>query len=66
MRGKRSDLATSPEARTKSFNEQLGDYDISRNHAERWQKLAAVPEAEFEATFARPEKPSLISGPHPV
>ena len=52
--GKRSDLVTSPRAGTKSFNEQLADYGISRKQAERWQQLAAVPEDEFEATFAGP------------
>ena len=31
--GKRSDLVTSPQAGTKSFDEQLGDYGISRNQS---------------------------------
>ena len=56
--GKRSDLATSGQADAKSFSEQREAYGISEPQARRWQKLAAVPEAEFEATFARPEKPS--------
>ena len=56
--GKRSDLATSGQADAKSFSEQREAYGISEPQARRWQKLAAVPKAEFEATFARPEKPS--------
>ncbi len=56
--GKRSDLATSVQADAKSFGEQLDPYGISQTQSSRWQKLAEVPEAEFEATFARSEKPS--------
>ncbi len=56
--GKRSDLATSPQPKVKSLKDQREGFGISRTQAERWQKLAAVPEAEFEATFGRPEKPS--------
>ncbi|MGH7114916.1 MAG: hypothetical protein ACREE9_10520 [Stellaceae bacterium] len=36
----------------------LADLGISKSQSSRRQKLAEVPEAEFEATFARPEKPS--------
>ncbi len=56
--GKRSDLVTSSQAEAKSFKDQRNEYGISRAQAERWQNLAEVPEEEFEATFARSEKPS--------
>lgn len=36
----------------------LTDMGISRDQSSRWQKLADVPEDEFEATLAAPKKPS--------
>jgi hypothetical protein len=36
----------------------FSDFGISRDQSSRRQKLAAVPEDEFEATFAQPGKPS--------
>lgn len=36
----------------------LADIGISHTQSSRWQKLAAIPEDQFEATFARSEKPS--------
>jgi hypothetical protein len=36
----------------------LSDFGISRDQSSRWQKLAAIPEHEFEASFAGPDKPS--------
>jgi hypothetical protein len=36
----------------------LAELGISHTQSSRWQKLADVPEGEFEATFAKPEKPS--------
>jgi hypothetical protein len=40
----------------KSFQQQLDGHGISKRQAENWQKLAAVPQPEFEAALARPEK----------
>lgn len=36
----------------------LSDIGISRTQSSRWQKLAAIPEDDFEATFAKPGKAS--------
>ena len=36
----------------------LNELGISESQSARWQKLAAVPGDEFEATFVKPEKPS--------
>jgi hypothetical protein len=64
--GKRVDVLTSVQAEPKlSLTELLDNAGISQTQAKRWQKLAAILEAEFEATFARPEKPStsgIIAG----
>lgn len=46
----RSQLATAPET--------LSDLGISKTQSSRWQKLAAIPEEDFEATFAGPAKPT--------
>ncbi|MDH3595780.1 MAG: hypothetical protein OEU09_14105 [Rhodospirillales bacterium] len=36
----------------------LRELGISKDQSSRWQRLAAVPEAEFEAALAAPDKPS--------
>jgi hypothetical protein len=36
----------------------LAELGVSPNQSSRWQKLASVSETNFEATFARSEKPS--------
>ena len=43
-----------------AFNDApaLRDIGISKSQSSRWQQLAAVPEAQFEAALAAPEKPS--------
>ena len=59
--GKRTDIPTSPHAGAKSFREQAEESGVSKRQAERWQQLAAVPNDEFEAALAEPEKPSTAS-----
>jgi hypothetical protein len=36
----------------------LSDLAISKSQSSRWQQLAAVPEAQFEAALAAPAKPT--------
>jgi hypothetical protein len=39
----------------------LADLGISKKQSSQWQKLAAVPEPQFEAALAGPEKPTANS-----
>jgi hypothetical protein len=50
--GARTDLATSEQPAPKSYEQQLADAGITKRQARRWQQLAAVAKAEFEAAFA--------------
>jgi ribosomal protein L40E len=38
---------------------KLSELGVTKDQSSQWQKLAAVPEAEFEAALAGSEKPSL-------
>jgi hypothetical protein len=40
----------------------LADLGISRTQSSRWQKLAAIPDADFEATWAQPDAKPSTSG----
>lgn len=40
----------------------LSDLGISKTQSSRWQKLAAIPEEDFEATFAKPERKPSTTG----
>src|SRR4051812_22892240 len=50
--GKRTDLSTSPHHETKSLKEQLDEHGISKTQADRWSKLAALSDGEFEAALS--------------
>jgi hypothetical protein len=54
--GIRTDLHTLSPSTTKS--QKLAEAGISRDQASKWEQLANVPEAEFEAALAGPNKPS--------
>lgn len=56
--GRRTDIETSSNAETKSYEQQLADAGISRQQAHRWQQLAQVPDDQFEAALAAPKKPT--------
>jgi hypothetical protein len=57
-RGKRSDLPTSSQPKAKSFHEQIAEHGISKGQAERWQRLADIPDEGFAAALAGPKKPT--------
>jgi hypothetical protein len=55
--GARTDLAQ-PLGEVSEFGRTLEANQISRQTSTRWQQLAAVPDEDFEAALAGPEKPS--------
>lgn len=59
--GRRSDLPTSSNDGTKSYEEKLAETGISKQQMHRWKQLADIPEADFEAALADPKKPSTSS-----
>lgn len=54
--GQRSDKAILVRPAPKSFKATDEKAGISHTQATRRQKLAAIPEAVFEATFAKPDR----------
>jgi hypothetical protein len=46
-------------SQTATASKKLDDIGISKDQSSRWQKLAAIPDDDFERTFAKPgQKPS--------
>lgn len=41
---------------------RIADLGISKTQSSRWQKLAAIPDTDFEATFAKPDKKPSTAG----
>jgi hypothetical protein len=64
--GARTDLELSPTVgRSPTKQDQLTAAGVSMRQAERWEKLAEVPEEQFEAALAGPNKPTtsgIIAG----
>jgi hypothetical protein len=62
---------TGPVARCDQ-SKTLDDLGISKSQSSRWQKLAAIPDREFEAALAEPVRPTTAgliaepAGPTPV
>jgi hypothetical protein len=55
--GKRNDLAQGL-PQVSEYKQALQDTQISKETATRWQQLAGVPQDDFEAALAGPEKPT--------
>jgi hypothetical protein len=62
--GQRSDLGTSLHDETKSatLQQQLDGYGITKTQAYRWGQLADVPEEQFEAALADPDRKPTTAG----
>jgi hypothetical protein len=45
-----------------SAQKPLSDLGISHTQSSRWQKLASIPEDQFEATFAKPDARPSTNG----
>jgi hypothetical protein len=57
--GARTDLELSPAVgRSPTKQDQLTAAGVSMRQTERWEKLAEVPEEQFEAALAGPDKPT--------
>jgi hypothetical protein len=55
--------AENPSRSVTGFPKQtLDDLGISRPQSSRWQKLASIPEEDFEATLVKPDKKPSTSG----
>lgn len=52
QQGRRSDLETLSQPATKLFQEVLDEAGINKDNAARWQKIAALPDAQFEHYIA--------------
>lgn len=67
--GQRTDLPTSVHHGPKSFSVQIEEHDISPKQAKQWQKLAAVPDDQFERALTGSDKPTtngIIQSAKPV
>lgn len=64
--GVRTDRETSPHNREKLKSKVLSDAGISTQQASDWERLAAVPQDQFEAAISSKSVRDLIDKPSPV